>query len=77
MEYRLGCSKDLAFSGTRWPTFIKITVGLCRSVVVDVVLRVLCCKNCLVYLDDFIVYRKTFDETLHRLTTMWDSFRAA
>ena len=56
--------------------------GLCNvpatfERLMELVLRRLCLKCCLVYFDDVIIYGKTFDETLHRLTMVWDRFRAA
>ena len=43
----------------------------------EVVLQNLQWERCLVYLDDVIVFGKTFDETLSNLITVFDRFREA
>ena len=54
--------------------------GLCNAPatfarLMELILRELCWKICLVYIDDVIVCGNTFDETLHRFTTVWDRCR--
>ena len=43
----------------------------------DLMLHGLQWHQCLIYLDDVIIFRKTFEETLNHLTTVFDRFREA
>ncbi len=62
--------------------FNRMPFGLCNAPatfqrLMDVVLSGLLWKNCLVYMDDIIVFGRSFDEHLDNLTLVLDALRAA
>lgn len=62
--------------------FNRMPFGLCNAPatfqrLMDVVLAGLLWKNCLVYVDDIIVFGRTFDEHLENLSLVLDALRAA
>jgi hypothetical protein len=60
--------------------FVKIPFGLCNAPstfqrLMESVLAGLTCKECLVYLDDIIIYARTFEEHVERLKHVFERLR--